>query len=152
MMPLVMVAFGTMVVTMNLALTQPQEIQRLNKLKGDVAAANFFAYRQAVVSFVYANPGATGTIADASLTFPLGYIRNADWTNIVEAGTPYIYSTTPQSADVMDAIASRGGRSMMVGYKNAAGQMTSLTGAASGFPLPAGMSTLAQGVPIVIGK
>jgi len=152
MMPFVMIAFGTMVVAMNLALTQPQELARLNKLKGDVAAANFFAYRGAVVSYVHANPGATGTIADTSLTFPLGYIRNTAWTNIVETETPYVYATAVQSADVMDAIASRGGRSMMVGYKNASGQMTSLTGAASGFTLPAGMSALPQGVPIVIGK
>lgn len=151
-MPFVILAFSTMMIAINLALTQPQEVERHNALVADVAAANFFAYRGAVIAYFYANPAASGTVADASLTFPLGYIRNSAWTNVISAGTPYVYSTTAPSARTMDAIAARGGRSMLIGYKNAAGQMTSLTGAASGFTLPAAMAALPQGVAIAIGN
>ncbi|MDK9702578.1 MAG: type IV pilus biogenesis protein PilM [Sulfuritalea sp.] len=152
MMPLVMVALSTMLLAFNFAVQQPQELAFLNKTAGDVVAANFYAYRQAVITYVYANPGASGTVADASLTFPLGYIRNSSWTNTVQTGTPYVYSTSVLAPAAMDAIARRGGRSMLIGYKNAAGQMTSLTGAASGFVLPAAMSALPQGVVVVIGQ
>lgn len=152
MMPLVMVALSTMILAFSFAVEQPKELALLNKTAGDVVAANFYAYRQAVITYVYANPGVTGTIADTSLTFPLAYIRNSIWTNTVESGTPYVYSTATLSPAAMDAIAKRGGRTMLIGYKNGAGQMTSLTGAASGFVLPTVMSALPQGVAVAIGQ
>jgi len=115
-------------------------------------AANLYAYRSGVVAYVYAHPAASGTIADASMTFPLGYIRNPVWTNTVQAGVPYVYSTAVLSPYAMEAIANRGRRSMMVGKKDAAGHMTSLTGAATGFVLPGAMAAVPQGAVVVIGQ
>lgn len=151
MMPFVMSAMAISMMAYNFAVLQPQEVAQFNKTQGDVIAANFYAYRSAVITYVNANPSATGTIADASLTFPLGYIRNSAWTNTVQSGTPYVYSTSVLTSAAMESIATRGGRSMLIGYKDASGQMTSLTGAASGFTLPSAMSSLPQGVAIVIG-
>jgi hypothetical protein len=152
MMPFLMVALSTMLLAFSFAVQQPRELEQFNKTAGDVAAANFYAYRAAVISYVYANPATSGTVADASLTFPLGYIRNAAWTNTVQGGTPYVYSTSLLSASAMDAIGRRGGRSMLIGYKNGAGEMTSLTGASSGFILPAALAPIPQGAVIVIGQ
>jgi hypothetical protein len=136
----------------HLAVTQPQELARQRQLAGDVAAANFYAYRGAVISYLNANPGTTGTVADGGLTWPLGYIRNPAWTNLVDSGTLYTYSTTVPSNEAMEAIAKRGGRSMMIGYKTAGNTMTSINGAAAGFTLPAAMVPVPAGAVVVIGK
>ena len=152
MIPVAIAALGSLLIMWHLAITEPQELARQRRVAGDVAAANFYAYRAAVITYLNANPGATGTIADGSLAWPLGYIRNAAWTNVVASGTLYTYSTSAPSSDSLEAIGRRGGRSMMIGYKTAGNTMISLTGAASGFTLPAAMSSVPSGAVVVIGK
>ena len=149
MYPLVLAFLGAMLLSWQIAATQPQQIAAVNNTAGDVAAANFWAYRGAVVSYLNTNPGATGTIADTSLTFPMGYIRNPAWTNVVESGTLYTYSISTLSSDTVDAIARRGGRTMLIGIAKAGNTMTSITGAASGLTIPAAITA---GSVVVIGN
>lgn len=152
MIPLALGALGAVLLFTHLALTQPRALAEQRSLAGDVAAANFWAYRSAVVSYLNANPLASGAVPDASLTFPLGYIRNPAWTNAVEGGTLYLYSSAVPPPDTLEAIARRGGRSMMIGVKTPVGTMTSLTGAASGFALPGALSAAPAGAVVVIGN
>lgn len=149
MYPLVIAFLGAMLITWQLAITQPQQIATWNNVAGDVAAANFWAYRGSTVSYLNANPGATGTVADASLTFPMGYIRNPAWTNVIQGGTLYTYSTSALSPSTVDAIARRGSRTMLIGIAQSGGTMNSLTGAASGLTIPA---AIAAGSVVVIGN
>ncbi len=149
MYPLVLAFLGALLLSWQIATTQPKQIAAWHNTAGDVAAANFWAYRGSVVSYLNTNPGATGTIADASLTFPMGYIRNPAWTNVVESGTLYTYSVSTLSPDTVDAIARRGGRTMLIGMAKAGNTMTSITGAASGLTIPAAITA---GSVVVIGN
>lgn len=149
MYPLVLAFLGAMLLMWNIATTQPQQIAAWNNTAGDVAAANFWAYRGSVVSYLNTNPGATGTIADASLAFPMGYIRNPAWTNTVQGGTLYTYSISALPPVTADAIARRGGRTMLVGTAKSGNTMTSFTGAASGLTIPAAITA---GSVVVIGN
>lgn len=152
MIPVMLAALGGALLFAHLAVTQPRVLAEQRKLAGDVAAANFWAYRSGVVAYLNANPGTSGTAPDASLTFPLGHIRNPVWTHTVQSGTLYVYSTSVPSPDALEAIAGRGGRSMLIGTKSAGGTMTSLTGAASGFTLPSELSAAPTGAVVVIGN
>lgn len=149
MYPLVIAFLGAMLLVWQLAITQPKEIANRNNVAADVAAANFWSYRSSVVSYLNTNPGATGTIPDTSLTWQMGYIRNPVWTNVVQSGTLYTYATTGLSPATVDAIAKRGGRSMMIGIAQTGGTMTSLTGAASGLTIP---GSVPVGAVVVIGN
>jgi hypothetical protein len=140
--------FGAMILALSLAIQQPQEISFLNELKGEVAARNFWAYQSATASYIYSNPAATGTVADTNLTFPTGYIRNPAWTNIIQGGTLYTYSTATLPAHTISRIAKLGGNSLMIGLANN-GTMTSLSGGATGFLLPA---AIPNGAVVTIGN
>lgn len=149
MYPMVIAILGAMLLSWQFAVTQPQQVAAWHNTAGDVAAANFWAYQGAVVSYLNANPSATGTIADASLTFPMGYIRNPAWTNVIQSGTLYTYSTSSLTPDTVDAIARRGGRTMMIGLAQTGNTMRSITGAASGLTIPAAITA---GSVVVIGN
>ena len=97
-------------------------------VKGDVDAANFAAYRDAVVRYRTANPTATGTIADASLTWPAGFIRDARWTNLITGGELYVYSLANPVPAMLQAIYNRSGQYVMVGVKDAAGNLKNAGG------------------------
>lgn len=149
MYPLVLVMLGAMLFSWHFALTQPKEIAFQQSVASDVLAANFWSYRQSVVTYKFANPGATGVIADASLTFEPGHIRNSAWRNVVQSGTLYTYSSGSLPPYTVEAIARRGGRSLMIGVAQSGGTMTSLTGGASNFILPMSIPT---GAVVVIGS
>ncbi len=149
MYPLLFALFGTMLFLWNTALTQPKQIALMETAKGDVAASNFWAYRGALVDYQIANSGASGTVADASLVFPMGYIRNPAWTNVILSGTLYTYSISPLAPKTIDAIARRGGRTLLIGIAQSGSTMTSLSGGASGINIPA---TIPAGAVVVIGN
>ncbi len=140
---------GAMLLAWQSAILEPMQAEARVQAASDVAAANFWAYRAAAVNYVAANPGASGTIPDANLTFALGYLRNPAWTNVVSAGTLYTYSGAALPADTIDAVANRGGRTLVIGIAQPGGTMSSLTGGASGFVLPAGIPA---GSLVVIGS
>lgn len=117
----------------------------------DVSATNFLAYRQAVRNYVSANPGATGTIDDASLVphWLPGYIRRAEWTNLIAGGTLYIYSTTVLSPGTVGSISQKAAESILVGTKNpTTGRLQTATGNDTGINLPA---AIAGGALVMMG-
>lgn len=63
--------------------------------ESDMTARNMLVYRQAVTAYLAANPTATGTVADASLALPSWYVKTAGITNLIDAGIPYVFTTTP---------------------------------------------------------
>ncbi|MGS0741440.1 type IV pilus biogenesis protein PilM [Glaciimonas sp. GG7] len=129
--------FGAMLFTWSIATHEPQEMSFRTNVAGDVVATNYWSYQSSVSSYMYQYPATTGTVVDASLAFQTGYIRNPAWTNIVQAGILYTYSNTTLPANAVKRIADLGGNSMMVGVATSDGTMTSLSGAATGFMLPA---------------
>lgn len=137
MMALWLALVGAMLLAFNLAINVPAQEQQTVMLKADVAATNFYAYRAAVISYRNANPGATGTIADGSLTFLTGYIRDTNWTNIIQGGTLFVYSTGLQPSDTVSTMYQKGGTSLLIGKKAASGNLISATGIDSGITLPA---------------
>ena len=115
MMALAMAALAGMLMVMSYASSVPTQAAMVTKLKGQVAATNFLSYRQSVVSYVNVNPGFSGTVPDASLTFQTGYIRNASWTNQVTGGTLYVYSTSAPPSSTFDSLYSMTSQSPMLG-------------------------------------
>ncbi len=104
--------------------------------RGDVAATNFLSYRSSVVQYRTANPGATGTIADASLSWQAGFIRDTRWTNLITGGELYVYSTAAADPAVLQAAYAKAGNYVMVGTKNASGNLVNAAGAIISITLP----------------
>lgn len=104
--------------------------------KGDVAATNFLSYRQAVVQYRTANPTATGTIADGSLTWQSGFIRDSRWTNVIAGGELYVYSIAAADPAVLQAAYAKSGNYVMVGTKNSTGKLVNAAGAIISTTLP----------------
>lgn len=149
MFPLLVATVAAMLFAWGAALTVPAEQAKVQAVAADVAAANFWSYQRAVGAFVFTNPGFAGTVSDASLTFELGHVRNTSWTNVVANGQLYTYSNAPVPSGALEAIAAYGGRTLMIGRAQAGNTMTSLTGGAAGFPLPA---AIPAGAIVVIGS
>lgn len=92
------------------AVTSSMELHTLNYpvLRAEAAVQSMAIYRQAVIDWAVANPAApTQVVADASLTFPYGYVKSFPWTNIVTAGHGWVYSSDP-------SIAGRGGMASLL--------------------------------------
>ncbi len=64
---------------------------------------NFMVYRAAVMSYAEINPAATGTIANALLPLPAGFISLGNWTNTLTASTIYVYSSTGTEGAILAA-------------------------------------------------
>lgn len=104
--------------------------------KGDVAATNFLSYRGAVVQYRTANPSATGTIADGSLMWQSGFIRDTRWTNVITGGELYVYSTAVAEPAVLQAAYAKAGKYVMVGTKNSGGNLINAAGSIISITLP----------------
>lgn len=63
-------------------------------------AGSMQVYRNPVIAYAQANPSATGTLSDASLTLPTWYARLNGVSNYVNAGKGYVYyiGTSPELA------------------------------------------------------
>lgn len=117
----------------------------------DVSATNFLAYRQAVRGYVAANPAATGTIDDAQLAayWVPGYIRRAEWTNLVSGGTLYVFSSTVVPRGTVGSLSKKSSESILVGTKSATtGRLQSASGIDTGVNLPA---AIAGGALVMMG-
>lgn len=137
MMSLWIALVGAMLLAFSLAISVPAQERQMKVLAADVAATNFYAYRAAVINYRNANPAATGTIADASLTFLTGYIRDTRWTNLIQGGTLYVYSTGTQTIDAVTTMYQKGGSSLLIGKKAASGNLVNAAGIDTGIALPA---------------
>lgn len=148
-LPLIVSAFGTAMIAMTWAVIAPKADHDAAAALADAKAVNFWNYRRAVVDYWNANPSATGTVADASLTFPPGHVRDTSWTHVISGGQLYVYSGTAVPRGTAEAIFRRGWRSLNVGLAQSGHTMTSLNGLSSGAAIPAAIPT---GAIVVIGK
>ena len=145
MYPLAFAILGAALVAFWMAWIQPQEIARLNNAQTSAYAANFWAYRDALVAYQNDNYQTTqGFIPNAVLSAPfpghptgyvtLGYqVMRTDppfpvnlWTNYFEAGRLYTFSSIPARKlppGVIDAIFKYRGNSLMMGIKQGNGTM-----------------------------
>ena len=151
MYPLLIASLGAFLLAFYIATTHPAEVEQRNQVVGEVAATNFWAYRHAVVLHLIANPSATGTIPDSALNWPLGFIRNPNWSNVVDSGsgTLFVYSSAPLDSHVVNAVANYGQRSMLIGRAKANHTMDSLNGGAQNIVLP---PVIPENAIVVLGK
>lgn len=148
MFPLWIVMVGALFIAIVSSSTVPAELHNKSVLIADVTATNFVAYRAAVIDYKNNNPGATGTIADTSLTFLPGYIRDGRWTNLIQSNTLYVYSTSTVETQAKTMIFTKNGNSLSVGTKSAASHLISPYGEDTGIVLPA---SIPQGVITIVG-
>lgn len=142
MLPVWLTVFFGAIFMAYVAVDTPKKESSIVVLKADVSATNFIAYRRAVQRYLDANPGVTGTIADASLGayWLPGYIRDAKWTNVVSGGALYVYSTSADTVpNTLEAIKSKSPENPLLGTKAASGRLTSYNGFDTGITLPAGI-------------
>jgi len=133
-----------------LAIETPKQEERFNQARAEVTATNFVAYRRAIQKYIVANPAATGTISDASLAayWLPGYIRDANWTNVISGGVLFVYSTAATAPTTKNTLFNKSNQSLMVGTKNAAGHLQSSNGVDTGITLPA---AIANGAIVIVG-
>ena len=125
------------------------QAERFAVLEGDVAAANFISYHNAVARFWSANTSVSGKIADSSLTWDLGFVRDTRWTNTASGGVLYVYSTAAVSdAGMIAAVYKRSGGNILVGKKQSGGALQSASGAVISTSLP---SVIPTGAIVQIG-
>lgn len=134
---ILVIAFGVFVTVAGAVVHEQGRTAQVTVLRGDVEAVNFLTYRASVAKFFNANPSTTGTVADASLTWATGFVRDARWSNLIAAGTLYVYSTGAIDPGTLQMIHKRTGKHIMVGTKNAAGNLVSLGGVTITAVLPA---------------
>lgn len=140
MFPIWLTLFFGAVVMMYTAVETPRKAAEIATISADVDATNFFAYRRAVQRYLQANPAATGTVADTSLAayWLTGYIRNPNWTNFVDGGALYVYSTATVAPATLHTMWDVSSENTLVGTKNpTGGRLISFNGFDTGIMLPA---------------
>lgn len=118
----------------------PRRESEMAYVSADVGAINFLSYRRAVSKFMDSNPAASGLIDDAALGpfWQPGYVRDPKWTNEIEDGALYVYSTAPISQDIVVQVHKRTNESLLVGIKDSVtGRLLSPKGFDTGVVLPA---------------
>ena len=151
-MPQLIALFFIATVALASALLLPGRQAQGEVTLADAGATSLLAYRQGVVDFLNANPGFVGTVPDAAVTFPWGYVRDARWSNWVQpGGTLYVFEAAARSAhtdQVLDQLYRKTLQSFSVG-RNVAGQLAGATGFASGITVPA---TVPNGALLMVGR
>lgn len=151
-MPTVIALFFLASVSLMSAMYLPSQKVQVELSVADAGATSLLAYRQSVIDYLNANPSFTGSVPDASVTFPWGYVRDPRWTNIVQpGGTLYVYESTansPNTSQVLDQLYRRTMSSFMVG-RNSGGQLVSANGFATGVTVPAAVP---NGSLLIVGK
>jgi hypothetical protein len=151
-MPQVVALFFLAIVSLTSALYLPAQKAQGEVAVADAGASSLLAYRQGVIDYLNGNPSFTGTVPDASITFPWGYVRDPRWTNYVQSGgTLYVFEATahsPRTDQVLDQLYRKTMKSFSVGRNNA-GQLVGATGVATGILVPAAVP---DGALLIVGK
>ena len=117
-MPILFAAMIGFLLAMWTAWQVPALATRKVEIAADVQANNFLSYQFALKTYFTANPAANGAIADASLTFQPGYVRDPNWSNVISGGQLYVYAPPGVLLPTAErAVYSRSGNSPMVGKK-----------------------------------
>ena len=150
-MPLLIALVFVALAALASARVVPAQAARYEIAAADAAATSFLAYRQGVIDYLNANPTFTGTVPDAVITFPWGYVRDPRWTNLVPSGgTLYVFEASAHSShtdQVIDQLQRKALRSATVG-RNTAGRLVGATGLV-GLTVPAAVP---EGALLMIGK
>jgi hypothetical protein len=147
----IVLLFGALFSTY-VAIETPKQDNLLKTAQADVSVTNLIAYRKAVLRYLEVNPSTTGTISDASLAayWLPGYIRDANWTNVISGSTLYIYSTASVTRSTLDLLYVKSQNSAMIGRKHDTnGKLISANGFDTGVNLPAAIPSNAI---VILGK
>jgi hypothetical protein len=151
-MPQVVALFFLAIVSLMSALYLPAQKAQGEVAIADAGATSLLAYRQGVIDYLNTNPSFTGTVPDASITFPWGYVRDPRWTNYVQSGgTLYVFEATAHSAhtdQVLDQLYRKTMKSFSVGRNNG-GQLVGATGLSTGILVPVAVP---NGALLIVGK
>lgn len=151
-MPQVIALFFLAIVSLTSALYLPAQKAQGEVAVADAGATSLLAYRQGVIDYLNTNPSFTGTVPDASITFPWGYVRDPRWTNYVQSGgTLYVFETSANSShtdQVLSQLYRKTMQSFSVG-RNIAGQLVGATGLSTGIVVPAAVP---NGALLIVGK
>lgn len=148
-MPLVAALFFVAMVALQAALHVPAREAQMTRAVANVGATSVLAYREAVINYLNANPGFSGPVPDASLTLLWGHQRDVRWTNIVTAGTLYVYETSvSRGPGLIEELYRKTMSSYMVG-RNVSGFLVSAKGLATGRSVPAAVP---NGAILMVGK
>lgn len=151
-MPQVIALFFLAIVALTSALYLPAQKAQGEVAIADAGATSLLAYRQAVIDYLNANPTFTGTVPDASMTFPWGYVRDPRWTNhVLSGGTLYVFEAaaySPRTDQVLDQLYRKTMQSFSVG-RNSGGQLVGATGFSTGILVPAAVP---NGALLIVGK
>lgn len=151
-MPTAVAIFFVSIIALLSAMYVPAQEARSELVVANARATSLLAYREAVVDYLNANPTFTGTVPDASLTYPWGYVRDTAWTNVVlSGGTLYVYEATansPNTDQVLDQLYRKTLSSFMVG-RNSSGTLVSANGFATGVTVPVAVP---NGALLIVGK
>lgn len=100
-----------------------------NASKRIALAQNMVIYKSAVDAYMKSNPTSTGQIPDSSLTFPVWYMKMANWTSWSSGGKYAVYAADPIGEVItnelshitegsLNAGVKRGGNLWTAGYGN----------------------------------
>lgn len=152
MLPIWLAVFFGAVFMAYVAVDSPKRQVEATTLAADVSATNFLAYRRAVQKYLQDNPSATGEITDTSLAgyWLQGYIRNTNWTNLVDGSALYIYAQSSVAPVTLESLWSKSSDSALLGTKNPAnGRLRSYNGFDTGITLPA---SIPNNAVVMIGR
>ena len=151
-MPLAFALFFVAMVALTSAVYLPARQAEAQVSLADATATSLLAYRQGVIDYLNANPGFAGTVPDAAITFPWGYVRDGRWSNHVPgAGRLYVYEAGGHLAhadQVLDQLYRKTLQSFSVG-RNVGGRLVGATGLATGIVVPA---SVPDGVLLMVGR
>lgn len=142
-------------VTFFLAVDIPKQKNAQTAIKVEHDVTSMVAYRKAVISYLTANPTATGLITTASLTtyWPLGYSNaGALWSNYVDPGTEklYIFSLSAANNQMLSKLHNMHGDSFFIGTRDSGGNFVSFNGLVT-IPVPSAAG-IVDGAVIIIGR
>jgi hypothetical protein len=130
----------------------PQKEAAVDTFQSDVKAVNMLAYKSAVLTYLNANPGFSGQVADGNITLPTGMVRDTRWVSVVNNNVLYVFEQTPSnSRGLLDTIYKKTNKSILVGTSNGS-LLVNAKGYTTGVPIPVLSPAIPTGAIVIIGR
>jgi hypothetical protein len=104
MLPMMVVTLMLAVISIGANMMIPRSVATQAALAASKSAINLVLYQNALMTYKATNPGFSGTVSSASLTFPKGVTGTTGWSNIISANVLYVYSSGTLTPSDMNAI------------------------------------------------